>query len=142
MKKRHIIILTIIAVLIISGYLIWGFSHLSTYAGKYISVDADDSTYELTLTKTGHISITDIGAGNPALEGFVYIVPDANNNFRIRTFGETDKTFLGLGENKLNIWLITIGRLAIDEESPATYKAIVLEAADSMQFNSEEAAHN
>ena len=134
MRRKAVSIVIITAILIIVSYLIWDISQLRPFAGTYISIDAEDSTYELTLSGTGRISITDIGAGNPALNGFVYTVPDSNNHFRIRTFGETDSSFLGLKDTKTAIWLSSI-RHQDDEQSSSDYNVIVLEASDSMQFN-------
>ena len=134
MRRKPLIISLIIIVLIICGYLTWDITQIGKYEGEYVSVDAKDSLYELTVSKTGHVSIADVGAGNSALEGLMYVVPDPDNQFRIKTFGETDKTFLGLENNKLRIRPAILGQTS-DDQAAATLRVIIFEASDSMQFN-------
>ncbi len=135
-RKPAIIVSIVIIMIAFAGYPIWDIYHIHSLEGEYVSVDAADSLYELTLTKTGRISIVDVGAGNPVLEGIVFAVPDSENRLRIKTYGETDGAFLGIKDHKLTIWPASIGYQPADAQIPVSFHIITLETvSESMQFN-------
>ena len=136
--KHKKILMSLIAVILIaaSGYIVWNLYIIRPLAVEYVSVDARDSLYELTLSKAGHISVVDIGAGNPAIEGIVFAVPDPVNRLRIKTYGETDGAFLEIKDHKLSIYPATLGYQPADSQTPVSFHIITLEtASESMQFN-------
>ena len=104
--KNKKMLMSLIAVILLasSGYIVWDLYIIRPLAGEYVSVDATDSLYELTLSKAGRINVVDVGAGNPVIEGFVFAVPDSVNRLRIKTYGETDGAFLGIKDHKLSIY--------------------------------------
>ena len=136
MKKYRIIVVSIIVIsLILMGYFIWGTSEIRKFAGEYESVDATDSSYELTLSKTGKLTVVDVGAGNPAVEGYVFRVPFRDTYF-LKTGGETDGAFLSLEENqgKADVWLSVIGQ--VEGENLEDFRIITIETRSGhMQFN-------
>lgn len=71
--KNKKMLMSLIAVILLasSGYIVWDLYIIRPLAGEYVSVDATDSLYELTLSKAGRINVVDVGAGNPVIEGFV-----------------------------------------------------------------------
>ena len=135
MKKSRIKVITlIIIVLVILGFA-WETAEIRQYAGEYVAVDAQDSAYELTLSKLGKINVVDVGAGNPALEGWIYRFPFSteSNRYHLLTCGETDNAFLNIGEGDASVWISAIGQTYID---PAEYKVITIETGtEHMQFN-------
>ena len=137
MKNRKMLMSLIAAMLIAAaGYIVWDLYIIRPLAGEYVSVDAKDSLYELTLSKAGRINVVDVGAGNPALEGFVFAVPDSVNRLRIKTYGETDGAFLGIKDHKLSIYPASLGYQPADSQTPVSFHIITLETdSESMQFN-------
>ena len=136
--KNKKMLMSLIAVILLasSGYIVWDLYIIRPLAGEYVSVDATDSLYELTLSKAGRINVVDVGAGNPVIEGFVFAVPDSVNRLRIKTYGETDGAFLGIKDHKLSIYPASLGYQPADSKAPVSLHIIVLEtASESMQFN-------
>ena len=134
MKKTRVIGITLVILLVIGG-LAWETAEIRQCAGEYIAVDAQDSAYELNLSKIGRISVVDVGAGNPALEGWIYRSPFSTeyNRYHLITYGETDNAFLNIGEGDASVWISAIGQTYID---PAEYKVITIETeTEHMQFN-------
>ena len=131
--KRSRLIITISAIAFFAiGFFAWEIAEIRQFAGEYVAVDAHDSAYELNLSRTGQISVVDIGAGNPALEGYIF-----RNLFAAGSGRETDDAFLDLGENKgkASVWLSSLGQTDADDE-PAVLRVITIETGtDHMQFN-------
>jgi len=138
--KRSRLIITISAIAFFAiGFFAWETAEIRQFAGEYVAVDAHDSAYELNLSRTGQISVVDIGAGNPALEGYIFRNPFAagSGRYYLRSSGETDDAFLDLGENKgkASVWLSSLGQTDADDE-PAVLRVITIETGtDHMQFN-------
>ena len=138
MKKTRIAVITLFIIVIVMVGLIWETTEIRQYAGEYVSIDARDSTYVLKLSKTGHISVEDVGAGTPALEGRIYRSSFSASMYYLITGGETDGVFLDLGENngKAYVWLSELGQTITDDEEPTAFKVITIETGtDHMQFN-------
>ena len=133
-RKRIITVLLIVLIIVTIGYLLIVRSEIRQFAGTYKAVDAADSEYELTLSKTGKISVADVGAGNPVLEGHIYKSP-FKTEYYLKAGGETDDVFLDLGEckGKAKVWLSAIGQTYVD---PAVYRIIIIETETAhMKFN-------
>ena len=140
MKKVRIAVITLFIIVIVVGGIIWETTEIRQYAGEYVAVDVQDSTYVLSLSKTGRISVIDVGAGNPAIEGWIYRTPFSAvySRYYLKSGGETDSAFLDLGENngKAVVWLFELGRAVADDEEPTPFSVITIETGtDQMQFN-------
>lgn len=138
MRKR-ISIIIIVFLLAALAYFMWETAEIRNYAGLYEAVDAKDSAYELSLSKIGRISVADIGAGNPAVEGWIYRIPFSadNNRYKLIAGGETNEVFLDIGSNKNKTW-VWLSEIGISEENaePKAFRIITIENdSDHMQFN-------
>ena len=140
MKKIRILVITLLIIGIVAGGFVWETEEVRRFAGDYVAVDAQDSAYELILSKIGRIKVVDVGAGNPAIEGWIYRTPSSAeySRYYLKTGGETDGVFLGLEENngKATVWLSLLGRAIADDEEPTPFRVITIETkTDHMQFN-------
>jgi len=132
LKKTKVVIIVILLIGVVA-YL-WTTADVRQFAGKYTAVDATDSAYELTLSKFGRVHVADVGAGNPALDGFIYRIP-FRDEYYLKAGGETDDVFLDLGKHngKAKVWLSAIGQTYVD---PAVCRIIIIETETAhMQFN-------
>lgn len=135
--KGKIIIAVLVILFVAVVYLIWEISEIQQFIGTYEAADATDSAYELTLSRTGRIKVVDIGAGNPALEGFLYRTPLSakDGKYIVKAGGETNPVFLDLGSSgmKADGWLSMI--LREDRGDSEFCKIIVLQTGtEHMQF--------
>ena len=134
-KTRKIIIaLFIIAIAAVAGF-VWETAEIRHYAGEYVSVDATDAAYELSLSGTGHISVTDAATGDQVMEGRIYRTPFTDGHYNLNAGGNTDDTFLDLGNNggKASVWLSIIGQI---EDGGTDFGIVIIETeTDHTQFN-------
>lgn len=135
--KGKFIIAILVILFVAVVYLIWESSEIQRFTGTYEAVGDKDSAYELTLFRTGRIKVVDIGAGNPALEGFLYRTPLSakDGKYIVKAGGETNPVYLNLGDSgmRANGWLSMI--LREDRGDSEFCKIIVLETGtEHMQF--------
>ena len=137
-RRSSALVIILVILFLAAVYIIWEVNEIWRFAGNYQVVTEADSTYELILSQTGRITIVDVGAGNPALEGFLYRTPLSakDGKYVIRAGGETDPVFLDLGENgmKANAWLSIIGLESPEGFEPCNVINLETET-DRMQFN-------
>lgn len=137
--SRRIASFIIASIVIIAAILlaVWETSEIRSFAGQYVSVDAVDSTYELTLSPSGRLTVSDIGAGNPAVDGLILRTSPSDSKYTLKCGGETDEVFLDLGESdgRASVWLSWIGRVENDETNES-FRVIIIETGTArMQFN-------
>ena len=135
MKKTRKIIIALLIIVIAAASFVWEPAEIRHYAGEYVSVDAKDGAYELSLSGTGHISVTDAATGDQVMEGRIYRTSFTDGHYNLNAGGNTDDTFLDLRNNggKASVWLSIIGQI---EDGGTDFGIVIIETeTDHMQFN-------
>ena len=132
-KVIKIILIVLIGLGVLNlGYDFYCFHNLNK---NYESVDAEDTTYGLSISIIGNFSIADIGAGNPAIKGHLFKIPFTDNKYIVNCLFDEDfdEHFLNM---KSKFQVMNIYPQIIGNKFKQDYHVIIFETEkEHMQFN-------